>query len=365
MSPTLERIYYLDAMRAILMILGVVLHSAMVFHPSQSWLVNGRVNTDDMNTLVDIIHAFRMPAFFVVSGFFCAMTLRKYTPNRFIAFRMQRLLIPFLSTVLIINSLQMWDLATFENKAFELSRYLDEGEYVFHLWFLLNLMVYFVCAYLAVRLFRAPFEVLGRFLNKLSETLKIWGVLLLLPTLTLAIMMLNKLGFPLYFKWHGLIDMYAILIYFPYFLFGIFLYFNGDLLKQISQANPFIVFILWALAHFGLAYTAELSGSLFDIAKIYLSTLQTWLAVVLCFWVFKRFLSKPSVIMRALSDASYSVYLFHHVLVVIIGSWIGSQVNYAWLGFLVTLSCVLVSTLLIHFYVVKKSSLMLLLFNGR
>ena len=65
-----ERLHYLDAMRSILMILGIVLHSANVFSDSD-WAIQNIDTSVYFSYLVEVIHLFRMPAFFIVSGFFC------------------------------------------------------------------------------------------------------------------------------------------------------------------------------------------------------------------------------------------------------------------------------------------------------
>ena len=63
-----QRIYYLDAMRGVLMMLGVVLHSAQVFNPREEWLFYSQKSTEFAPILIDTIHLFRMPAFFIVSA---------------------------------------------------------------------------------------------------------------------------------------------------------------------------------------------------------------------------------------------------------------------------------------------------------
>ena len=95
MQDKIERLYFMDSMRAILMMLGVVLHSAQVFNPEQSWVIYSN-NTDSIMTyIVNIIAIFRMPAFFVVSGYFCFLTLKKYQVRKFLNVRLKRLVIPF------------------------------------------------------------------------------------------------------------------------------------------------------------------------------------------------------------------------------------------------------------------------------
>ncbi|GEM_PF-2177557 len=35
----MNRLYFMDSMRSVLMLLGVILHSAQVFNPEKSWVI--------------------------------------------------------------------------------------------------------------------------------------------------------------------------------------------------------------------------------------------------------------------------------------------------------------------------------------
>ena len=70
-----ERIDYMDSMRATLMMLGVFVHSVQKYNYSDE------PATIMMNVAL-FLHIFRMPAFFVVSGFFCHFTLQRYNTRK-------------------------------------------------------------------------------------------------------------------------------------------------------------------------------------------------------------------------------------------------------------------------------------------
>jgi peptidoglycan/LPS O-acetylase OafA/YrhL len=71
-----DRRHDLDALRAFAMLLGLVLHGAMAFMPFP-WIVQDTQKTPAVGLLVAVIHGFRMPLFFVMSGFFTAMLWQK------------------------------------------------------------------------------------------------------------------------------------------------------------------------------------------------------------------------------------------------------------------------------------------------
>lgn len=83
MQTKTDRIYFMDSMRSVLMILGVVLHSALIFRPQRSWVIFSNHTHEIANLIVLAIHSFRMPAFFIISGYFCIVTVKRYKPGIF------------------------------------------------------------------------------------------------------------------------------------------------------------------------------------------------------------------------------------------------------------------------------------------
>ena len=70
------RHHYLDALRAVAMLLGIVLHSALAY-TAGLWPVQDSQNSDGLGFCVVAIHGFRMALFFLLSGYFTAMLWRK------------------------------------------------------------------------------------------------------------------------------------------------------------------------------------------------------------------------------------------------------------------------------------------------
>ena len=106
MSHGSGRIHYMDAMRATLMMFGIVLHSSQIFNPAQTWVIGSEQTFPLAGWLVDAIGIFRMPAFFIVAGFFCLLSMQKYTPRDFATMRVERLAVPLVVCALLLNSLQ-------------------------------------------------------------------------------------------------------------------------------------------------------------------------------------------------------------------------------------------------------------------
>lgn len=91
--PLFDRRHDLDALRAIAMLLGIVLHAALSFAPIP-WTVQDSQQSDVYYMLFAGIHGFRMPLFFMLSGFFTAMLWRKRGLRALIKQRLRRIALP-------------------------------------------------------------------------------------------------------------------------------------------------------------------------------------------------------------------------------------------------------------------------------
>ena len=96
-----KRRHDLDALRAVAMLLGIVLHAALAFAPIP-WTVKDAQQGEFFFVLFAAIHGFRMPLFFLISGFFTAMLWRKRGLGGLIRQRLQRILLPLVIGCLTI-----------------------------------------------------------------------------------------------------------------------------------------------------------------------------------------------------------------------------------------------------------------------
>ena len=89
------RRYDLDALRTMAMLLGIVLHAGLSFTPFP-WPVQDERQSGFFWLLFAAIHGFRMPVFFVLSGFFTAMLWRGRGLKSLLSHRFRRVLLPLL-----------------------------------------------------------------------------------------------------------------------------------------------------------------------------------------------------------------------------------------------------------------------------
>jgi peptidoglycan/LPS O-acetylase OafA/YrhL len=106
-NPSLSRRSDLDALRAVAMLLGIVLHATLSFFTS-FWVVADRRQNATLEDLFFAIHGFRMPVFFVMSGFFSAMLLHRRGRRALIKHRFRRVFLPLLLGMVTIVPLTYW-----------------------------------------------------------------------------------------------------------------------------------------------------------------------------------------------------------------------------------------------------------------
>ena len=91
----------LDALRAGAMLLGIVLHASLSFFPS-FWMVTDSRQYSGFGFIFSAIHGFRMPLFFVMSGFFSAMLLHRRGRGSLVKHRFHRVFLPLLAGMFTI-----------------------------------------------------------------------------------------------------------------------------------------------------------------------------------------------------------------------------------------------------------------------
>ena len=107
-APSLDpRRHDLDALRAAAMLLGIVLHAGLSFTPFP-WPVQDTRQTGFYGLLFAAIHGFRMPVFFLLSGFFTAMLWRRRGLRSLLSHRLRRVFLPFLLGLFTIVPAVNW-----------------------------------------------------------------------------------------------------------------------------------------------------------------------------------------------------------------------------------------------------------------
>ena len=107
-SPALvdkKRYHDLDALRGFAMLLGIAIHALQSFIPIPIPVAPQDINQSPeiYGYVFNIIHGFRMPLFFLISGFFTAMLWRNMGLRNLLKPRPRRILLP-----LVVMTPLMW-----------------------------------------------------------------------------------------------------------------------------------------------------------------------------------------------------------------------------------------------------------------
>jgi len=149
----------LDFVRASMMLLGVVLHTALCFQETPgAWVYQDPNTTPLAGLLVISIHVFRMPIFFAMAGFFGAMLLERRGLATFASHRFNRIAVPLLVGWFVLYPMLAWaisfawtnvgsdSITTAFGRMSWNANFADAGP--MHLWFLVDLLWFYAAAVL-------------------------------------------------------------------------------------------------------------------------------------------------------------------------------------------------------------------------
>ena len=374
-----ERRYYgLDALRGGMMMLGIVLHSAMLYiaePPPHHPFPTDRNTALAFDAILFFIHSFRMPTFFLLAGFFTSLLVEKRGVAGTYGNRAKRILAPLAAgmvTILPLTALFMIDymlttrygtrellpdLAAWKRLSQEMvaKGIRVDKPTLGHLWFL-----YYLCFfYLLIPLCRFLVRCSLRF----EDSLRRWmaSPLLLLPlVLGTAATLWPFHGGVLLTDYASLEPHLPSLIYFvSFFVLGYLVHYYPDFLPALAARVRY--WALLALIAFPLAalFTrmdigARGASAALHLGAVLANALCTWALVYLFIGSALRFFDRASPWILYVSQSAYWVFLVHLPLVFLAGWWLLQFDLPAALKFLIV--CAFASTmafLTFHYWVQK------------
>jgi len=343
---------------------GLFFHAGLIYGAGYEWRVTSDQTSALLSFFANFIHHFRMEAFYLLSGFFYLMVFEKGRRG-FLQDKLLRALVPMLIVGFTLNT-YMNQLSY--NYSFNWNwSYIQEGKWLSHLWFLGNLVMYFVVAWPVCKLLQPFFSHIsehhqtqnGEWLtNRERQPLLIWCLAILLAFSITGQFLTNRTDM----KTFVFINLLYFAYYFGYFLMGVVAYKLRNEFFKLIHIRSFPIFITaYALLQITGKVDLELNEGTIYFCKL-LSHFPLMLAAfsVLCFIG-----SKEISLIRSLSDASYTVYLLHQPLLIIFYVFFFEKIALGALPeYLLLTSLIFIIPLLLHLYVIKKSKLMMLLLNG-
>ena len=358
------RYHYMDSARAIFMILGVFYHTALIYSTSEVWLVKGEELNAFFDYLSYVMHLFRMQGFYIVAGFFAAMLIEKKGAKNFLHERLIRLGIPMLTIGFTLNYF-MNEWSTASPVLTTGWTYFLNGDWVGHLWFLGNLIVYIAITAIFILKKKNTLHAIFEFFAQTSKKYFILKFILVcfffysvghIITVNLA----DKIFF---------IEIPALFKYFPFYVLGYLFYFNRQILEGIVNYQKLKYHIFLSIAillfmsklfifHKEVFFIKLLSF----VLEIYLSIILS-LSIILIFKSIKLF-NNSNTTVRKLSDSSYSIYLLHQPFIVGFFHVFNEQIRDPVLGFILVSLSTTIFAYFLHVYFIKRYQIASLLLNG-
>ena len=337
-----RRYYGLDALRGGMMLLGIVLHSATFYlaaPPPHLPIPMDAKTSLVMDAIFDLIHAFRMPCFFVLAGFFTALLVEKRGVAGAYRNRMARIAGPFVACLFTLLPLTLFlvvnysvalhfgkhdllpelrDLEELERQS--RARGVPAGLPLMHFWFLLYLLYFYLLIPFCRMLVRwsLPHESkLGRFLASplALPAFALWTAGTLWPypgAQVFGDFLMLGLSPP------------AFLYYGSFFVIGyIYHHYRAATAALVHYVRwcAALAVVAFPLSMYAshLEYTHPAGGPGLHLLAMVLHALCTWALIWLLVGIALRWFDRPTPWALYASQSAYWVYLLHLPVVALVG----------------------------------------------
>jgi peptidoglycan/LPS O-acetylase OafA/YrhL len=302
--------YFLDNLKVLLTVLVVLHHAAQPYGPGGGWWI-----ASDPYDLIDLLvlgifmavnASFFMGLFFMISAYFVPSSLERKGAAKFMKGRLVKLGVPILIFMIGV---------------FPVMGYLLEGKpsiSLGHLWFLALLLI-FSAAYAAYWLIKKPSSKVKRAFPG-NAAIVAFAVAMALMTFVVGIVSPENSWVPL-----GLFEPYHITQYVMLFAAGIIAYREGwidaipgataKLWSRVAILMPVLLLVVGLVTD-----SKEFSGGL-TLASLLGTTWEAFMCVSMCIALlalFKNRFYAQGPIAKALANNSFTVYLIHIPMIVLL-----------------------------------------------
>lgn len=354
------------------MFLGVPYHVARIYGDGRDNLVASPDRSVELHYFAEFLHSFRMEAFFVVAGFFSWHILRRQDVRVWMQGRLVRVLLPavvcailFAPVRAVITTLYDIDRGRLAADALArhvwIDRYLDQPYMIMHLWFLFALALLSAALAIATLIFRRwPIlaerisrleAILGRF-HSLPPLIGLSAIIVASTTL-IYVAPGERPFWPMFF-------VHQAWLYAPFFFVGAAMAYAEAFRRWMvafDWSTPVIAILFSSL------YLLADAGLITPSAKVLLTVGAGlyWCKTILSFG--DRYFTKPSRLIDYLCDASFSVYLFHLPIALLLAIPLLSVDVTPALEWLMIVCATTALSVLAH-ELIRRSRLLSLFFNG-
>lgn len=313
-TPALTRRYYIDNLRAAIVLLLVPFHTFMMYN---NWGEEFYVYSHPLgfpSLMLQLIWPWFMPALFTLAGISAAFSLEKRSVGRFVQERFTRLFVPLVLGILIVIPVQTYYAECFHNgytgsyfaqyrlffgKVTDLTGYTG-GFTPAQLWFILYLFVISLAAVPVIIL-------LKKFASLNRKPLPLIGVFLLGLCVMIFRPLLNIGG-------------KSIVEYFLYFLLGYLFLSKDEALDSLQRRR--ILFGSIAGVLFAVLVVSLATGKTGTITLGILFQAYAWSTILFFIGCFKRRMNHSGPVARYLARSSFMFYVLHQSALVMVAFYL-------------------------------------------
>ncbi|MCL2823634.1 MAG: acyltransferase family protein [Polyangiaceae bacterium] len=384
---TVGRGHAFDGVRAFAMLLGVFLHGSIPYiQVSFPWAVTDGSRSEVLTLVVYVVHTFRMPAFFLIAGYFARLLYNRLGTWGFLLHRVRRVLLPlfvgWLVVFPLVRVMWVWGLSSalsgvaflpLLRMAFS-PQFATYGFGLLHLWFLYYLLLIYLCALVARWALFGSSEGGNRRRAWVDRVFRRtvgtrFGILVVaIPT---AFILVFMRGWGVDFVDRGFVPSLAHIIFYGiFFTFGWAMHRNVECLGELSRRwvwNLGVGLVMLIPAMLALLKIYLIGGPVglgFRVSYFLVYAIVSWSLVFALLGAFQRYLCAPSKVWRYLSDASYWVYLVHLPIVIAISILLRGWECWWGLKLLVVLTGAM-ALLLGSYHVMVRNTWVGVMLNGR
>lgn len=317
---------YLDNIRTFIILLLFPIHTFMVWNSFGSKFYVWRGNNRLVSSVIVFFNPWMMAVLFLIAGMSMRYSLEKRSKKEYLKERVNKLLVPFISGLLLLNPLMTlisrkyffgYEGGIGENFKYFLTNFSDltgyDGAFTpGHLWFIIFLFIVALISLLVVKYL--PYKSVAKKLKKMN------------------LFMIILLFIPVYLFYHignfgGKSVGQALFL----FLLGYYL-FDDDFMEKISKYKFIVIalFLFFQLLLVFLYYKFSFYGDLLVMFVCWLGTLSSMV-------IGYNFLNKTNKIAGYCLRASFPIYILHLPILVAVSYYVLGYFNNIFLQILIIL----------------------------
>lgn len=385
-APANQRLHALDAIRAIALLLGIVLHATMSFQTSLAEVgfpIQDNSPSTTLGFTFFVIHVFRMSTFFLIAGFFAHLTFHRRGAVAFIKDRSRRILLPLLIfwplCVSTIGAVMVWAVYKLNGGEFpEAEQATPPGYFpLTHLWFL-YILLYLYGITLALRGLMASIDKNSHIRTALDEIVARVMHSPFAAVVAAAPIILSLYSVPDWMWWAGIPTPdqslnpigQSLFIFLYVFALGWMFERQRDLLLVLKARWPLnltlgVAAVLGCLSMTGFNLDSAIAPE--NYTKLVYAT-SYGIAVIACSFAFigagMQFFARENPVMRYLADASYWIYVMHLSLVMVLQTWL-MDADLHWSIKFTLINVISFGLLLLSYHALVRSTWIGKLLNGK